>query len=98
MTQPRFYTFAKSDIGDTPERLTDNPNYRASQGIQLLASSGNTDVVYIGSSENFTMGTNDDTDGFPLGPGDALLSPTINPYNIYVSSNGSGQRIDVFLV
>lgn len=98
MTQSRFYTFSKSDVGPSTSKITSNPNIRAREGIYLTASSGNTDDVYIGSSGDITFGSNDETDGFVIYPGSTQILKSIDPYYVYAGSSTSGQKISVYVV
>lgn len=45
---------------------------RASTGILLYSDVNNKGVIYIGAKDNVTADENNDTDGFPLYPGDSI--------------------------
>jgi hypothetical protein len=79
----------------TPQKLRDTNSSLdpASEGIQLLAASINTDVVYIGYSSGITAGTNGLTDGFPLYVGAGLFIPHRRVDEIWVLANSSVQTI-----
>jgi len=79
-------TGSKSDIDTTPTRLSSDTTKVVNNGVQLLAASDNTDVVYVGYTSNMTAGTADATDGFPLVAGAALCIPCRHVSDIYVMS------------
>ena len=76
-----------SGITSTPVELI-NPgyNYVLTQGLQVLADSNNTDIVYIGFSSGITPGNADATDGFPLAAGASLFLPCRRPEEIWVKA------------
>jgi hypothetical protein len=63
------------------------------RGVQLRAGSGNTGVVYVGSSSGVTADVADATDGFPLSPGDGVLIKVDDANKVFLIASAAGQKI-----
>lgn len=60
------------------------------QGVQLKADAANSVAIWVGSSAGVTAGTDSETDGFPLDPGEGVFYPTQYENEIYaIVSAGS---------
>ena len=63
---------------------------RCDVGIQIFASSGNTSPIYVSTNSAITANSNDDTDGYPIQPGEKLLVTERTPNNLYaIAPTGS---------
>lgn len=90
-------TGSKSDIDTTPARLSSDTTKVVNNGIQLLADSTNTDVIYVGYNDTMTAGTADATDGFPIVAGAAIFLPCRHLSDIYLMSTTNPDQIIHFL-
>jgi hypothetical protein len=77
----KFYTGSLSAITLNPLRLT-SLDISTNEGVLVYADSGNLEAIYVGDS-NVTAGTNNNTDGFPIPPGKALLIKIDQPNKIF---------------
>jgi hypothetical protein len=94
---PEFSTGSKAGIGTSAVPIT-SQNLNASRGVQVLASTSNSVAVYIGP-QGVTAGTSSaDTDGYPLGAGEAVVVPIIEPNKIYAVTASSTATISYMLV
>jgi len=80
-----------------PVQLTD-ADLKANLGIQLLADPLNTDEIWVGSRANITRDVSDETDGFPIKPGQGLVVPARSIREILVRSSGATQKLWWFLM
>ncbi len=86
-------TGSKSDIDTTPTRLSSDTTKVVNNGVQLLADSTNTDVLYVGYTSSITPGTVDATNGFPIVAGAALFIPCRHLSDIYIMSSTNPDQI-----
>lgn len=83
-------TGRKSGIGPSGVPLF-NSSLSIEHSITIVASSGNSDNIWVGVS-GLTTNSNDDTDGFPLFPSDRLEIRIRQSDSLYVTSTQpSGQ-------
>lgn len=91
--QTTFTNGAKSSIATgVAEQLvaTSNP---ASIGILIRADANNTGVVYIGSSDTTTAGTDDDTDGMPIYAREPFTIEVNNANKVWLIASDTGQKV-----
>jgi hypothetical protein len=89
---PDFVTGRKSSIGTSAVQLTTATTHN-SRGVQIVANSTNTAVVYVGTS-TVTADAADGTDGFPLAAGESIVIPVIDPSTVYlIASTGSTSKV-----
>ncbi|REJ65640.1 MAG: hypothetical protein DWQ31_17010 [Planctomycetota bacterium] len=87
---PEFFHAAKV-VGTTAEVIANaRPLLR---GAQVVAATDNLGVVFVGTSQSVTAGTNDGTDGFPLGPGDGLFVPVDDLAKVWVIADQASQKV-----
>ena len=91
---PEFETGRKSSIGTSAVQLTTSTH--VSRGIQVIADSTNSVIVYVGLS-TVTANAADATDGFPLAAGESIVIPVIDPSLVYVRAP-SGSSSAVFFL
>lgn len=82
----------KSDISSTPSRLVSDTTLMANEGVQIIASSANSETIYVGTSNSITAnaGVND---GFPLIAGAALFLPEVHPADIWIVSPSASNLV-----
>ncbi|MCA9259021.1 MAG: hypothetical protein KDA61_07470 [Planctomycetales bacterium] len=90
-TVGRMATGRCSGIGAAAKRIREE-SFRASKGVELAASEGNTGIVYVGN-EDVTSGSDPDTDGFPVPPGERVFFPIDDPRRLYVTAGVEGQAV-----
>jgi hypothetical protein len=78
-------------VGTSAVRLT-TASLHAARGVQLKAATTNTGTLYVGNSD-VTAGTAEATDGFPLGPGDALFLPIDDPSKVFLIASAASQAV-----
>ena len=89
---PDFVTGRKSSIGTSAVQLTTATTHN-SRGVQIVANSTNTAVVYVGIS-TVTADAADGTDGFPLAAGESIVIPVIDPSTVYlIASTGTTSKV-----
>lgn len=87
-------TGSKSDIGTSPARLISDRKVVVNAGVQLVASSDNSEIIWVGYNDDITAGTADATDGFPLAAGAGMFMPVRHPADIWVrSTSGESQKV-----
>ncbi len=99
MPQSRIgFTRRKSDVDVVPTRLAPvGQGLIVNEGIQILASSANTDTLYVGYSASMTANSADLTDGFPLVAGSAIFLPCRQASDIYIMSTSNPSQVIWFL-
>lgn len=92
------FTGRYSSIGTVPTRIVDpNAAQNESEGVQLLASSGNSENIWVGYGSGITANVADSTDGFPLAPGASIFVPTRRAADIWVCSTSASGQVLWFL-
>lgn len=81
-------------VGTTVSTPFDNSR-NLQGGVQVIADSTNTGVVYLGVRDNLTAGTNADTDGFPIGSGESIFMPVDREDEIRARSDAAAQGIHI---
>lgn len=84
------------DVGTSAVQLTADETLKANVGIQLAPDSANTGVIYVGFTDSVTAGTDNDTDGYPLGT--SLLVPFRRPQDVYLVSDSADQKVRYMIV
>lgn len=62
-------------------------------GVQIVAQSTNTGVVYVGLRPTLTAGTAASTDGFPLAAGETLFVPAAKESDLKFIASAAAQKI-----
>ena len=92
ITRGTFFHGRKSGIGTSAVQLTETSS-RSKRGVLIKAATGNTGIVYVGTSSSVTADSTDATDGFELSASESVVVEMDNPSNIYVIASGSGQKV-----
>jgi hypothetical protein len=90
-TSGNFDHGSNLSVGTTAVRLT-TTDFKCIKGVLVRAPSTNTGNVYVGKSD-VTAGTNANTDGMLLEPGDAVFIEVDNPNKVYVIASAAGQKV-----
>jgi len=94
---PEFSTGSKAGIGTSAVQITSRA-INARRGVQIMATASNSVTVYIGP-KGVTAGTSsENTDGYPLAAGEAIVVPIIEPNKIYAITASSTASISFMLV
>ncbi len=89
---PEFSTGRLGSISTSALQLTTAVTH-AHRGVQVIADSANTATIYVGTSVVTADGA-DTTSGFPLGAGESIVVPVIDPSIIYViADDSSGSKV-----
>ena len=83
----------RKEVGLSVIPLVTNESSRGITGIQIYAAGVNTDTVYVGFRDTISADVDDDTDGYAIEPGKAVLLPIKNPNLIYLIAGAASQKI-----
>lgn len=88
----RFDNGART-VGVTAVALTTASNVVENKGVLIKSSNDNTGKIYVGNGSDVTIGTDDDTDGFELGPGEAIEIEIDNTNKVFLISDTAAQTV-----
>jgi len=92
VVQTTFSHGAKSSIGTSAVQMKSS-SVPCNNGVMIKASSTNTGIVYVGSSNAVTANTSDTTDGLPLSANDGIVITVDNANDIWLIASAASQKV-----